>query len=70
MEMLCLCTFGQFGKIKGLSFNKIYQVRFSYSNRLLITNDFGRPQMVDSNNFVNWQSLKKYQINVDSPINL
>jgi len=60
MEMLCLSTFGRFGRIKGLSFNKIYQVKFFYKDMLVITNDFGKPQMLQSNNFVNYSNLKKF----------
>lgn len=58
--MICVSSFGQFGKIKGLSFNKIYKVKLFYQNKLLITNDFNKPQMVDSQNFVNYQNLKKF----------
>lgn len=60
MEMVCLSTFGQFGRIKGLSFHKVYKVKFYYLDKLLITNDFGKPQMVDSNNFVSWDYLKNF----------
>lgn len=65
MEMLCVCTFGRFGRIKGLSFNKFYVVKFFYKDELVITNDFGKPQMVQSNNFVNWNNLKKFSHLID-----
>lgn len=60
MDMLCITSFGQFGKIKGLSFNKVYKVKFSFANKLLIINDFGKPQMVDQKNFVQYHSVKNF----------
>jgi len=65
MEMICISTFGRFGRIKGLSFNKVYVVKFFYNDKLVITNDFGKPQMVQSNNFVNWNNLKKFSHLID-----
>jgi hypothetical protein len=62
MEMLCVSTFGLFGRIKGLSFNRVYKVKFFNKDKLLIINDFGKPQMVQSNNFVNYQNIKKLDI--------
>lgn len=60
MEMMCICSFGQFGRIKGISFNKIYKVKFFFKDKLLITNDFGRPQMVNYDNFVNYNNIKRF----------
>jgi hypothetical protein len=62
IEILCVSSFGEFGKIKGISFNSIYKVKFFYKDKLLITNDFGRPQMVRSDNFVNYNNIKGLSI--------
>ena len=61
--MICITSFGQFGKIKGISFNKVYNVKLYYRNKLLIVNDFGKPQMVDSSNFVSYDSIKYLSVN-------
>lgn len=60
MEMMCVCSFGRFGKIKGISFNKIYKVKFHFKEKVLISNDFGKPQMVDRNNFVSYNNIKRF----------
>ena len=58
--MICISSFGDFGKIKGISFNCTYKVKFLHKRKLLIINDFGRPQMVNSNNFVQYQKIKNF----------
>jgi hypothetical protein len=60
MEMICVSSFGRFGQIKGISFNKIYKVKYAHGGKLLITNDFGRPQMVRSDNFLNYNDVKNF----------
>lgn len=60
MEVICICTFGDFGKIKGISFQRVYNVKYSFGDKLLILNDYGRPQMVKSNNFVSYHKIKKF----------
>jgi len=57
--MLCISGFGQFGKIKGISINQIYRVKFTSDKKLLIINDYGKPQMVRSDNFVSYHRIKE-----------
>ena len=63
MEMLCISGFDHFGKIKGISINRIYIVKFSTDNKLLILNDFGKPQMVRSDNFISYHRIKEISKN-------
>lgn len=60
MEMLCISSFDEFGKIKGISFQRVYKAKYFYNNKILITNDYGKPQMVRSDNFVNYDKIKKF----------
>jgi hypothetical protein len=60
MEMICVSSFGEFGQIKGISFSKVYKVKYKYSDKLLIINDFGKPQMVRSDNFINYKYFIDY----------
>lgn len=60
MEMLCISSFGNFGKIKGISFQRVYKVKYFDNNKILITNDYGKPQMVRSDNFINYDKIKKF----------
>jgi len=64
MEMICISSFGRFGRIKGISFNKVYKVKYKHGGKFLIINDLGKPQMVRSDNFMNYKNLldleKKY----------
>ena len=59
MEMLCICTFGNFGKIKGLTLGKVYNVKYSADNKLLIINDGLKPQLVRADNFVSNEAMKR-----------
>jgi len=58
--VLCISTFGPLGKLKGISFNRVYNVKFFYKNELFIINDFGKPQFFKSDNFVNYQNIKDF----------
>lgn len=60
MEVICISSFGEFGRIKGISFQRIYKVKYSHNGKLLITNDYGRPQMVRSDNFVIYEKIKSF----------
>jgi hypothetical protein len=58
--MICICSFSRFGKIKGISFNRIYNVKYTCNGKLLIKNDFGKPQLVDPDNFLKYQNIKDF----------
>jgi hypothetical protein len=60
MKMICISSFDLRGKIKGISINRVYDVKYIHSGKLLITNDYGKPQMVICDNFVNYQNIKGF----------
>jgi hypothetical protein len=62
MEMLCISTFGTFGRIKNLSFNKVYRCKFINADRILIIDDSGMPKMHKKINFVNYENIKNLPI--------
>lgn len=59
MEVLCISSFNEFGRIKGITFNRVYQVRLFVKDRLFIKDDFGRIQMIKSHNFINYKKDEK-----------
>lgn len=61
MKMLCISTFGEFGQIKNLTFNKIYECKFYDSDKLLVLDDKGKPKFCNRQNFVNWEKIKDFQ---------
>ena len=59
MEMICISSFGRFGKIKNLTINKVYNVKFTIDDKFLIINDLGKPQFVITENFTDYNKLKQ-----------
>ena len=56
IEMRCISTFSKVGKIERITLGRDYSVKFILRDKVLITNDIGKPQFVDRINFVpkNW----------------
>lgn len=60
MKLLCISTFGRFGQIKNLTFNKVYNCKFIDSDKLLIIDDSKKPKMVTRLNFVDYEKIKDF----------
>ena len=58
MEMLCISTFDNLGKLSGLTLNRTYKVRWSNKNKILVKNDFGQFFWYDNTNFINFEYMK------------
>lgn len=58
MEMLCISTFDNLGKLSGLTLNRTYKVRWSNKNKILVKNDFGQFFWYDNTNFINYEYMK------------
>lgn len=56
IEMRCISTFSKVGKIERITLGNDYLVKFIFGDKVLVTNDIGKPQFVDRINFVpkNW----------------
>jgi hypothetical protein len=61
MEMKCISTFGRFGQIKNLSFNKIYNCKFFSGDKILIIDDSGKPSFKPRINFISYDKLKQFE---------
>jgi len=61
MEIICISTYNQFYKIKGISIGKKYNTKLYYRDYILIENDFGRLQMVNSQNFLKYNKYINYE---------
>lgn len=59
MELLCISTFGQFGKIKNITLNKIYNCKFQINDKVFIIDDKKQPKLVPKNNFAINKYLKE-----------
>ena len=56
IEMRCISTFSKVAKIERITLGRDYSIKFILRDKVLITNDIGKPQFVDRINFVpkNW----------------
>lgn len=59
LELICISTFDNRGKIPGITLNKIYQSKFIIDSKCLIINDKNKPQLIDVINFVKYSSMIK-----------
>jgi hypothetical protein len=59
MEMLCISTFNQWGKISHLSLNRVYIVKWIFGDKILVKNDIGQIDMYPIINFVQYQYMKQ-----------
>jgi len=62
MKMLCISTFNEFGKLKHLSLNRVYECKFHKKNKLFIVDDSKKGNFYPKNNFINYEifeSIKK-----------
>lgn len=62
MKILCISTFNTWGKMSGLTLNRIYQVKWIFKDKILIKNDKGHLTMYPRNNFIISISKKNFLI--------
>lgn len=65
MKMLCISTFGRFGRIRNTTLNRIYECKFHDADKVLIIDDSGKPNMKPKSNFVSWEKMAKFESIID-----
>lgn len=65
MKMLCISTFGRYGRLKYLTLNRIYECKFHYSDEILIIDDSGKPAMRPKLNFLSWKKMANFESIMD-----
>lgn len=63
--MLCISTFGRYGRLKNLTLNRIYECKFHYSDKILIIDDSGKPALRPKLNFASWEKMAKFESIID-----
>lgn len=65
MKVLCISTFGQFGRIKHLTLNRTYESKFHTKDKIIIIDDSGRPSAKSKLNFIEWEKMIKFESIID-----
>ena len=65
MKMICISTFGRYGRFKHLTLNRIYECKFHCSDKILIIDDSGKPTLRPKINFLSWERMANFESIID-----